>query len=348
MARPLRIPVVGGWYHVTARGTERRALFTEEACYRHFLKLLEGMAERYRVKVHSYVLMPNHVHLVLSTPEANLSAAMQWLKTSYSMWFNRAHHRVGPLFQGRYRAELLEGPGEAWPITRYVHLNPVRVKSLGLDKTARQREAVGLVGVPSELVKRRREVLRSFRWSSYGSYIGLRPAPAWLSVEEVLGAGRGHGEKEQQREYRAYVEELLGAAVVKSPLKEAVGGLLLGSAAWVKRMRRRLEGDGREQPAYRVLRLRPDWNSVREAIEQVKGEKWAEFADRHGDWGRDLALYVLRVRGGLTLSEAARSVGIAHYQTAAQALRRFVRRLEKDRWLRAQLREVENCIKIQT
>ncbi len=96
MARPLRIQIPDGWYHVTARGTERRAILTDEACYRHFLDLLEEMTGRYRVKVHAYVLMPNHVHVVLSTPEANLSAAMQWLKTSYSMWFNRKEGRVGP------------------------------------------------------------------------------------------------------------------------------------------------------------------------------------------------------------------------------------------------------------
>ncbi len=91
MVRPLRIQVPGGWYHATARGTERKAIFGEERCCLRFLDLLEDMAERYRVNVHAYVLMPNHVHLVLSTPDANLSAAMQWLKTSYSMWFNRKH-----------------------------------------------------------------------------------------------------------------------------------------------------------------------------------------------------------------------------------------------------------------
>ncbi len=85
MARPLRINVPDGWYHVTARGTDRRVIFPDESCHRHFLELLEEMTVRHRVNLHAYVLMPNHYHLVLSTPDANLSAAMQWLKTSYSM-----------------------------------------------------------------------------------------------------------------------------------------------------------------------------------------------------------------------------------------------------------------------
>jgi putative transposase len=333
---------------VTARGTERRAIFGNERCHGHFLELLEGMVDRYRVNVHAYVLMPNHVHLVLSTPEANLSAAMQWLKTSYSMWFNRKHERVGPLFQGRFKAELFEGRAEAWPITRYVHLNPVRVKGLGLDKTAGRREAVGLVVAPEELVRRRRNALRTFRWSSYGYYAGFRPKPEWLRVDEVLYGRRARQGKEQERAYREYVESLLGAPVVENPLKEALGGLLMGSTEWVRRMQQRLRGDRREQPAYRILRPRPDWDSVRAAVEKVRGERWGNFAERHGDWGRDLALYVLRSRGGLTLKAAAECVGIGHYQTAAQAIVRFDRRLEKDKRLRERLQEVITCIKIKT
>ncbi len=93
-----------------------------------------------------------------------------------------------------------------------------------------------------------------------------------------------------------------------------------------------------------VLRLRTDWESVRRAIERVRGETWNDFADRHGDWGRDVALYVLRMRGGLTLREAAQCVGIAHYQTASQALCRFGRRLRQDETLRAKHEALIKCI----
>ena len=109
MARAVRVNIRGGWYHVTTRGTERQVIFGDEAGYQHLLDLMEGMVERFRVRLHAYVLMPNHTHLVMETPEANLSAAMQWLSTSYSMWFNRREGRVGPLFQGRYKAILFEG-----------------------------------------------------------------------------------------------------------------------------------------------------------------------------------------------------------------------------------------------
>jgi len=163
MARAVRIPVRGGWYHVTTRGTERKCIFGDEAAYVHFLTLLEELVARFGVGLHAYALMPNHVHLVVSTPEGNLSAAMQWLSTSYAMWFNRRAQRVGPLFQGRYKGILFEGRKEAWPITRYLHLNPVRVAGLELGKGQRKAEGLGLRGVAPELLARRRQALKDFR-----------------------------------------------------------------------------------------------------------------------------------------------------------------------------------------
>ncbi|HVM60546.1 MAG TPA: transposase, partial [Verrucomicrobiae bacterium] len=102
MARPLRVDVPGGWYHVTARGNERRAIFRDDEDRRRFLERVAQVTERCGVIVHAYVLMDNHYHLLVETPQANLSAAMQWLGVSYTVGFNRRHRRVGHLFQGRF------------------------------------------------------------------------------------------------------------------------------------------------------------------------------------------------------------------------------------------------------
>ena len=110
MARPLRINRAGVWFHIAARGSDRKDIFLEDSHRWHWLELLEELAHRFRLHVHAYVMMSNHYHLLVETPEANLSAAMQWLQTSYSMWFNRKRGRVGPLFQGRYKAVLVEPP----------------------------------------------------------------------------------------------------------------------------------------------------------------------------------------------------------------------------------------------
>ena len=108
MARPLRINLKNGWYHVANRGNNRQAIYLDERDRRHFLELLAQMRERYFVEIHSYVLIGNHYHLLVRTPEANLSAAVQWLNVAYSVWWTRRHGRSGHVFQGRFKAVLVE------------------------------------------------------------------------------------------------------------------------------------------------------------------------------------------------------------------------------------------------
>ena len=94
MARPLRIERAGGWYHVTARGNERKAIFWEDRDRLHFLELLEELVARFRIRLHAYVLMSNHYHLILELTESNLSAGAHWLNVGYSVWFNRRHRQA--------------------------------------------------------------------------------------------------------------------------------------------------------------------------------------------------------------------------------------------------------------
>ena len=108
MARPTRIHAVGAWYHVTARGNERRAIFRGDQDRLHFLELLDEAVGRFGLCVHAYVLLDNHYHLLVETPLANLSVAMQWLGVSYTVWFNSHHRRAGHLFQGRFKAVVME------------------------------------------------------------------------------------------------------------------------------------------------------------------------------------------------------------------------------------------------
>ena len=122
MARPLRVDVEGGTYHVISRGTERAPVFRDDGDRDHFLDRLAEAQRRFRLGIHAYVLMDNHFHLIVGTPEANLSRAIQWLKVSYSMWFNAKYRRVGPLFQGRFKGH----PANlSVPIPRRIRLSTV-------------------------------------------------------------------------------------------------------------------------------------------------------------------------------------------------------------------------------
>src|SRR5437762_777408 len=156
MARQLRLNRAGLWYHVTARGNERKPIYRDERDRTHFIELFARCGELFRLRLHAYVLMPNHYHLLLETQEANLSRAMQWLNTSYTIWFNRRHQRAGHLLQGRFKAVVVEAETWALGLSRYLHLNPVRLQRMGLDK-GRQRARRQGVGErsPPELVQPR-------------------------------------------------------------------------------------------------------------------------------------------------------------------------------------------------
>jgi putative transposase len=133
MARATRVDFPGAWYHVLNRGIERRTIFPTRRCNERCIELLSSLPERFGVQLHAYALMGNHYHLQLESRDANLSQAMHWLNVSYSVWLNRKYNRVGPLFQGRFKA-ILHETTEALVINRYIHLNPVRIAALGGHK----------------------------------------------------------------------------------------------------------------------------------------------------------------------------------------------------------------------
>ena len=139
MARPLRIICPGAWYHVTARGNERRDIFRDDKDRVRFLEILAEMVDRFGVGLHAYVLMSNHYHLLMEVCRPNLSQAVQWLNVSYSVWFNCRHNRSGHLFQGRFKSVVVEPNAWGLSLSAYIHLNPVRIAAFGLNKVHRQR-----------------------------------------------------------------------------------------------------------------------------------------------------------------------------------------------------------------
>jgi len=345
MARPLRIERAGGWYHITARGNERRSVYRDDRDRRHFCELLEEMVSRFQVRLHCFVLMENHYHLVVELRESNLSRALQWLNVSYSVWFNRRHTRSGHLFQGRFKSVVVSREQWALELSRYVHLNPVRVGMLGLNKSEKERIRRG-VSEPAQAarVKERITALRRYRWSSYRAYIGIGQKPKWLECEEVLSLGGGEKGRERQH-YRHYVETAVREGLQRSPWEELKEQVVLGGQQFLTRLRGEVSGDEREQRAARRLSaVRPSLAWVIECVEKVRGEKWGEFRDRHGDGGRDLVLYLARKLCGSKLDELARLVGLNEYSSIAMAVRRYEGRLGRDADERELLRKVTGAL----
>ena len=334
MARQLRLQVADGWYHVTTRGVERRVVFEDARDHEHFLELLPELVARYGVKIHAYVLMGNHYHLLVQTPHANLSRAMQWLNVSYSVWFNRRRERVGPVFQGRYKAVPIDGEGSwALQLSVYLHLNPVRVKGLGLGKRERKAERLGILPPPTpERVKARLEALRTHTWSSYLDYAGYRlQPPEWLTCDVLLQRAK-HRDQTPQASYRYDIEEPLKGGVEEfCTFAERIQNLVaVGSEGFLKKLGKIVHGDRNEQQALRAWKRLLPFARVIELVEKEKGETWEKFHDRHGDWGRDVALWLGRRHCGLTLQELGEAAGGVSYPAVGAAVRKIERRRKTD------------------
>src|SRR5579862_5474263 len=224
MACPIRVEFEGAVYHVTARGNERREIFHSEQDKTLFLDTLKQCVVDSGIVLHAWCLMPNHYHLVVETPGGGLSRAIGWLQTTYTIRFNRRHRRSGHLFQGRFKAHLVEADHYAMELLRYLHLNPVRPR----DKTA---------PVPRE----GRGPLREYPWSSHRAYLGKAAAPPWLCTDWLSFFGRKR--PEAQKNYARFVDDAFGAAA-ENPWRELKGGLALGSEAFLERVCQLLESKG--------------------------------------------------------------------------------------------------------
>jgi len=168
MARKLRVEYAGAIYHVMNRGDRRELIFMDDADRQRFVDTLGEACAKTGWQVHAYVLMPNHFHVVVETPQPNLVAGMKWLLGTYTSRFNRRHKLFGHLFSGRYKSLIVDGSGNGYlkSVGDYVHLNPARAKLVAAD-------------VP----------LKSFAWSSWPAYLLARSKrPAWLRVDRLLGA----------------------------------------------------------------------------------------------------------------------------------------------------------------
>jgi len=180
MARPLRIEYEGAVYHVTSRGNARADIYLSDSDREMFLDVLAHVVERFGWVCHAYCLMSNHYHLLIETPQANLSRGMRQLNGMYTQRFNRAHQRVGHVFQGRFKAIVVDKDAYLLELSRYIVLNPV---------------AAGMV-------KR----VEDWRWSSYTATAGLVKPPDFLDATWLLSQFGG-APKAARKTYRQFVEK---------------------------------------------------------------------------------------------------------------------------------------------
>lgn len=213
MARPLRLEFAGALYHVTSRGNRQESIYEADVDREHFLGVLSAVCDRYNWICHAYCLMTNHYHLLIETPDSNLSKGMRQLNGVYTQTFNRQHSRVGHVFQGRYKAILVDKNDYFLELARYIVLNPVRASMVRAAK--------------------------DWPWSSYRATAGQVEPPAWLQVDGVLAAF-GKRRAKAIEAYRAFVSEGKGQP---SPWNSLKNQMYLGDDKFVERMLNHLDKD---------------------------------------------------------------------------------------------------------
>ena len=230
MARALRIQFPGAFYHITCRGIERRHIFQDDRDRNRFLSLLSISLETYQVVLYAYILMNNHFHLLIQTKKANCSEFMRHFNICYTGWFNWRHSRSGNLNQGRYKAFLIDADSYLLEVSRYLHLNSVRVRQMrSLDYRKRWRYA------------------RDYRWSSLSGYVSERRAIPMIDYDLLLSMVGS------RRAYRTFVIDGLRLDIA-SPFKKVQSRMILGDADFVAQVKCYLRrGSVRDQPSYREL-----------------------------------------------------------------------------------------------
>ncbi len=303
----------GAVYHVTSRGNERGDIVRSDQDRELFLRVLSHVVEDHHVLCHAWVLMNNHYHLLLETPEANLSKAIRHLNGVYTQKFNRTHDRVGHLFQGRFKAIHVEKGSHLLELCRYLALNPVRA---------------GMVKHP-----------REWRWSSYRATAGVSGKEPWLEVNWVLSQF-GKRFKVAQASYRKFVLEGIGKK--GSPWDEMGGSIYYGGEALKEKLKGLLK---RKDPEIPLKHHRIERPAAMEVLKQVSrayrvDEKVITDKRHQVNEARDVGMYLLRKRSGMSLGEIASKFGVK-YPAVGNRLAVMRKKVETDPGFRAKLDNIK-------
>ncbi len=282
MSRPLRIEFSGGVYHVTNRGNRRSSIYLGDSDNHMFLEILGDVVDRFGWYCHAYCLMSNHYHLLIETPKGDLSRGMRQLNGVYTQRFNRIRRKVGHVFQGRYKAVVVQKDEHLLELTRYIVLNPVRANMVN---SAHQ-----------------------WKWSSYRATVGQSDCPDWLTTDWVL-AQFGSRRKAAIAAYKQFVRAGLDESE-EAVWSDLAGGLIFGDEGFVQKIMSKIDPEDeklREVSRSQRLAHRPPLDRIFEARVQAKDDRNRLIAEAY------------QVHG-YSMPEIARHLGI-HYATVSRAVK---------------------------
>jgi REP element-mobilizing transposase RayT len=321
MARQWRIEYPNAFYHVFSRGNGHQNIFLSDSDRFVFLDLLKELSERFNINIHVYVLMENHYHLLIKTPEANLSKAMQWFGTTYTRRFNLHNDRDGHLFQGRFKSIIVENDAYLLNLSYYIHRNPLRA---------------GLV-----------DRLVDFKWSSYSCYAYGKNVPLWLKTSLILDQIGG---EEKNKSYREKVQQYADES--GSVWENVKHGLVYGSEDFLEDLKERFlskEKDAELPQHNRMFRDIDPHKILQKAskvlhidLETVYRSRRVSQKDKDH---RDFLIYLLWESGRFNNQQIASFLGIS-YSNVSKRITQLRTRFDEDKKLRGKYQALNAQIKV--
>jgi REP element-mobilizing transposase RayT len=319
MARPLRIEYPGAWYHVMNRGRRAEKIFHDSQDYQSFVMLLEESSEMWNIRVAAYCLMTNHYHILVQTPEANISRSMRHVDGVYTQRFNKRHRCDGQLFRGRYKSILVGGDSYLLQLVRYIHRNPVKA---------------GVASKPDD-----------YSWSSHKGYLSIAKKWKWLHKEFIFSM-LTRNRKDWVKEYRRFVaiesdEEIAGV------LERKKWPSVLGPETfidWVKGKYHALKTD-EEVPQARDLA--PETDLIIESVCKFYDVSRDElYRSRRGQFNepRNVAVFLIRKLRRDSLKEIGRQFHVEKYSSISSIIERMKRQMLTDRDLKKRVDRVTDGV----
>ena len=319
MARPLRIEYPNAWYHVMNRGRRAEHIFVEEIDYKSFVELLMESVELWNFRIAAYCLMPNHYHLVVQTPDANLSRCMRHINGIYTQRFNRSHRCDGQLFRGRYKSIVVDADNYLLQLVRYIHRNPIR----------------------SGIVER----MDSYKWSSHRGYLSRGKKWDWLHRGFVLSM-LSKDTKQQQRLYKEFMVEE-DSEEISQVFEQNKLPSILGRDEFIDGLRDRFfeRKTHKEVPESRVLA--PEREKIKQVICRIYGVRVEDLLkSKRGTFNepRSVAIYLTRQLRGENLAEICREYGLSKYSSASSVIERVGTKMSTDRQLRKRVAKISQVL----
>jgi REP element-mobilizing transposase RayT len=322
MARPLRIHYPGAVYHITCRGNARQDIYKDNKDRKAFLEILTESQKIYSIKIYSYVLMNNHYHLLIETPKGNISYYMRHLNMRYTSHYNRRHKKIGHLFQGRFKGILVDKDTYLTMLSRYIHLNPVKIK--------------GMKRMP---YKDKIQYLRKYKWSSLPGYINKREKQEFIDYDLVLEEYGGDNDEGRQAYGHIISIDVSGKMDVKDKI---VGQSIIGREDFIEKVLDRYlkrAPDLREQPSLRELHGLRAKEEIIEVVKEETGKGLEEIKIAKGI-ERIVLMDLLYRAGGLRGVEIGKLLDV-DYSTVSQGRKRLRDRLRKDKKLMQVVSRIE-------